>query len=79
MFEVRRLDRDSATQLAHWCGGILVEEIDAIDNNERSPGINVPCKNGVQRASLGDYIGRDDDGSFVILNPSEVGFKFSDK
>lgn len=65
--EAKNLTADNAQALAHWCGGRLVTEHDALDDNKTSPGINVPLRDGVGRASVGDTIIRQHDGTFSIF------------
>lgn len=64
--EARTLTEKNAAELAEWCGGVLVTEYDAIDSSKSFPGINVPVKDGAERASLGDTLIRKDDGTFEI-------------
>lgn len=65
--EARNLTENNAEELAHWCGGRLVREHDALDHSKSTPGINVPVGNDVQRASVGDTIIRKNDGQFEIF------------
>lgn len=66
-----------ATVISVWCGGTVVEEIDPFDPEKRQPGINVPCKDEIKRASLGDYVIRREDKTFDVVGPNE--FKHSYK
>jgi len=65
--EARRLTHNNAEEIAQWCGGRVVAELDALDITQSSPGINVPVGDGVDRASLGDLIIRDSEGAFQIF------------
>jgi hypothetical protein len=65
--EAKIVTRENALAIANWCRGKPVVEHDALDHSITSPGINVPIKGGVKRASLGDMIIRNDDGTFEIL------------
>lgn len=66
--EARVLTRDNALQVVAWCKGRLVEEQDALNPAVTSPGINLQVSNGdIQRASMGDTIIRNDDGTFSIF------------
>lgn len=65
--EARTLTEKNAVELAHWCGGRLVKEVDAIDSAKSSPGINVPTRDGVERARVGDILIRTSDGKFDIV------------
>lgn len=64
--EARTLNEKNAAALAHWCGGKLVTEHDALDDEKTSPGINVPVGDDVERASVGDTLIRKNDGTFEI-------------
>lgn len=64
--DARTLTRDNVWELVMWCGGKAAVEHDALDDSVSSPGINVPVKDGVERASLGDTIIQTNDGSFEI-------------
>jgi hypothetical protein len=64
--EARSVRYDNARELEEWCGGVAVVEIDAVDPDQSSPGINVPVKGEVKRASLGDMIIRHSDGTFDV-------------
>lgn len=65
--EAKTLTQNNALELAAWCQGRAVVEHDALDHSKTSPGINVPTVDGVERASLGDMIIRNNDGSFRIF------------
>jgi hypothetical protein len=54
--EAIRLNEDNAAEVAAWCRGELIEEIDAEHPEEKQPGINVPTPTGNQRASLHMYV-----------------------
>lgn len=57
------------TVISVWCQGQIVEEIDPFDSNLRFPGINLETREGVSRASLGDYVIKHDDGTFEVAKP----------
>jgi hypothetical protein len=65
--EAKTLTADNAEELAAWCRGKAVVEHDALDDNKTSPGVNVPVGDGVERASLGDIIIQNNDGTFRIF------------
>jgi hypothetical protein len=65
--EARTLTENNVWELATWCGGNPVVEHDALDHDKTSPGINVPTKDGVERASLGQTIIRKNDGTFEVF------------
>jgi hypothetical protein len=66
--DARTLTESNAEELADWCGGRVVREHNALDHDSWTPGINVPIKHGVQRASVGDSIVRKNDGTFEVFN-----------
>lgn len=51
-----RLTEDNAADVAHWCRGDLIEEIDPEHPEEMQPGINLWTPNGEKRASLHMYV-----------------------
>lgn len=65
--EARTVTEKNAAELAVWCGGRLVMEHDALDDDKSSPGINVPTRDGVGRARVGDMLIRTNDGKFDII------------
>ena len=65
--EARNLTERNAEALAHWCGGLVVQEHDALDHDNWTPGINLLVDGEVQRASMGDTIIRKNDGTFEIF------------
>jgi hypothetical protein len=65
--EARNLTDRNAEELAHWCGGLVVKEHDALDHSNWTPGINLRVGDDVQRASVGDTIIRKNDGTFEIF------------
>lgn len=70
--EARRLTENNAAELAEWCGGLVVEEHDALDHSQSSPGINVQGKNGVLRASVGNTIVRSHDGFYTVVKTASI-------
>lgn len=66
--EAYQLDHSNAEELARWCGGKIVREIDPFDADKTFPGINMPTYKGVQRVSVGDYIVRDESGGFEKMS-----------
>ena len=51
-----QLTPENADALAHWCNGVVVEEIDPEDESNRYVGINVPSFDGAIRVSEGAYL-----------------------
>ena len=66
MIEARTLTGANAEEIAEWCGGIVVNEHDALDHSVVSPGINLQCGNEIERASVGDVIVKQD-GVFRVV------------
>lgn len=64
--EAKILTSENAVDLAKWCRGRIVTEEDAISPSITTPGINVPVKDGVHRASVGDTIIHNSDGTFSV-------------
>lgn len=62
---------ETVNVIAAWCGGQSVEEFEPFaDVNaepKRLPGVNVQTRDGVKRASDGDYVIKLSDGSFDVL------------
>lgn len=67
MAEFREVWENTAEDIAQWCKGRVVEEIDALDSSKRFPAVNVPCKDGVKRARIGQAVILCDDGYFEVL------------
>lgn len=65
--EEHQLTPESATEIALWCGGKLVEEIHPF-TGEKTPGINVPTIRGVKRASVNDWVVLNMYGDFEVVN-----------
>lgn len=66
--EAVRLTEDNATEVAAWCGGTLIEEIDPEHPEETQPGINFNTHMGMKRASLHMYVVRTGDHFFTTSN-----------
>lgn len=71
------LTPEMATVISVWCNGVLVEEIDPFDSSKRQPGVNVPCKDEIKRASVGDRVIRREDKSFDVVKPNEFAHTYS--
>lgn len=63
-FEAVQLTKENVHEVAHWCVGQEVEEIDALEPDKRYVGLNFLSWNGMHRASEGDYIIKDALGDF---------------
>jgi hypothetical protein len=57
------------TVISAWCRGQVVEEIHPHDDRQRFPAINLRTREGVSRASLGDYVIKHSDGTFEVRKP----------
>jgi len=68
--QAMHLSEELVTVISVWCGAVVVEEIDPLDDTKRYPALNVQTKEGVKRASLGDYILKHHDGSFDVKTPN---------
>lgn len=65
-----RLDPELVTVVSVWCGGVIVFEIDP-ETQERYPALNVQCGDEVKRASLGDYVVKQENKGFDVKKPNE--------
>ena len=65
--ESKILTEHNAEEIARWCGGRAVIQHDALDHSVTRPGVNVPVKDEVERAQVGDMVIRNDDGTFQIF------------
>jgi len=64
--EAVQLSKENVREVAEWCTGKEVEEIDALDSTKRYVGLNLLTFQGMARASEGDYIAKDNLGDFHI-------------
>jgi len=71
--EAMQLTPSQVSAAALWCGGMEVDEVDALDSTKKFVGLNVPAltPNGVERASQGDYIVKNLRGEFSVVKPGE--------
>ncbi len=76
--EARRLLSDKVEDIAHWCGGGIVQEIDALDSTKTFVGINVPTPHGPKRAQEGDYVIKDEHGVFYTMKPVAFQMTYED-
>jgi hypothetical protein len=67
--QAMRLDPELVAVLSVWCHGQVVEEIDPLDPEKKFPAINLETREGVSRASLGDYVIKHDDATFEVRKP----------
>lgn len=71
-----QLTKANVKEVAEWCSGQEVREIDAVNPSNVFVGINLDVWEGRARASEGAYIIQDDIGFFHIRNPGEFEAKF---
>lgn len=74
--EANCLSRENASAVALWCGGLLVQEHDALNHDITYPGINVPTNFGMRRAQEGDWIIKRHGGDFLPVSPDRFDFLF---
>ena len=56
-FRAAQVTEENAAEVARWCKGLLVEEIDAVDPSKKYPAINVKTRDGeMMRAGVGDWV-----------------------
>lgn len=67
IFLAEVLKHDNGMELAHWCHGKPVTEIDAFDDALTFMGINVPTLTGTKRLSEGDYLVQSENGYFHVV------------
>lgn len=65
--EAEQLTSDNVAEVAYWCNGHTVEEIDALDDSKTFAALNVFTLNGPKRAQEGDYIVKFPAGNFLVV------------
>lgn len=66
---VHTLTEENAVEVAAWCGGKLVQEIDEKDPEITHSAVNFPGKSGVERAHVGDQLEYNiDANAYEIIN-----------
>ena len=63
--EAIQLTKENIQEVAEWCVGQEVKEIDSLDNSKTYVGLNFISWDGMARASEGDYIIKDPLGNFI--------------
>ncbi len=79
LVNAEQLTQENGNQLAQWCEGVLVQEIDPFDSERTFNGINVPTANGAKRCSLGDYIVKDELNWFYVVARYEFEHTYEKK
>lgn len=74
--EANLLTPNNAAAVALWCGGVLVEEQDALNHEDKYVAINVPTAHGMKRAQEGTWIVRKPTGDFDTMSPPEFSQLF---
>jgi hypothetical protein len=64
--EARMITGSNIAEIAEWCGGVLVTEIDPFDITVTNPALNVQCGSEVKRVRAGDILIHNHDGSFMV-------------
>lgn len=67
MAEHMIVTREFVKVVGAWCKGVETEEIDPFDSTLRYPALNVGTPDGPRRAGLGDYVVKNDDGTFCVM------------
>lgn len=65
--EARTVSASNVGEVAVWCGGKIVGEIDPFDDTASTPAINVQTGDKVSRAYIGDTIIKNHDGTYQIF------------
>lgn len=65
--EARMVSESNITEVAEWCGGVVITEHDALDHSVTNPALNLPAGDEVVRAHIGDTIIKNHNGTFQIF------------
>jgi len=76
--EARVVEPSTVIDTAMWCGGLAMEDHDAITRDGRQVGINVPTLAGVVRAIEGSYVVRNENGHFEVMSSEEFNTIFEE-
>jgi hypothetical protein len=76
-FYAEQLDSSNAEELAEWCRGLVVEELEPYASKKRYKAINVPTLNGVERLSQGQYL-LCREGKFSIMGPTKFESEYEE-
>lgn len=66
-----QLTEDTADEVARWCGGHKITEIDPLDSTKTYVAMNVPTLRGTIRMSELDYLIKGPDGGFQTMSADE--------
>lgn len=65
--EAIKIEPDSVQRAALWCGGFEVTEVDPDTATVRFIALNIPTEDEIMRASLGDYVLKDNRGKITVM------------
>jgi hypothetical protein len=66
--EAIQLTKENAEEVAAWCGGHIIEEVNPADHEDVYVGINFPTLDGNKRISEGQMLVRSSAGHFMVHN-----------
>lgn len=69
--EALKVGPETASIIAHWCGGRMVEENNPFPPYQSYVGVNVPTMKGVERAQEGDYVVQTPLGAFEVIKEKQ--------
>jgi hypothetical protein len=69
--EAIELTPETVDRVVHWTGGVAVTEIDPEDSSKKFVAVNIPTKNGVERAQTGEVIVKGPRGDFSKITREE--------
>lgn len=75
--EAVQLTKENASEVATWCSGFPVTEIDALDPNKTYVGINVSTPSGPVRVSEGEYVIQDLNGRFLKMSAQDFHDRYT--
>jgi hypothetical protein len=64
--EARLVSATNIREVAAWCGGMMVEEIDPFDDAVTNLAFNLKTETDIDRAHIGDTIIRNHNGTFQL-------------
>lgn len=64
--EARVVSASNIEEVAEWCGGKVVTEIDDLDRSVTNPAMNLRTIKEIERAHIGDTIIKNHNGTFQL-------------
>lgn len=64
--ETRQVSEANIREVAAWCGGVIVTEIDPFDSAVTNLAFNLQTIKEIERAHIGDTIVRNHNGTFQL-------------